>query len=397
MASGIKPQRSPHTRLNPEPAHSMVTQGPIPTSLMPELTSQLSETTYRLQCPHAGVFQCKLTGLAFQMEGEGEVLYKTVQWDEGMLVSTGQMPAGPLFNISCPQGSVSQLHLPHCEIPSGAGLKSLSVAHVSGDDVELLPPLRVTDTHVVVNITDLPLWGLVRRVIPFLTSRGKVLPFLQLLGPKRSILNLVVLPHNVPYQEVGRMQRVGSFIDVCSDCTLSHGEVYSLCCDAVEAELIQPKRVQLYWNYGPNYHPTFQVFLSPHAEEVGLRLLAKAGKGEEAWAARVPLTAGSSSLGGRQTEHAQKGSAEEQLRSARLGFVEQVSKPVLDNVLDRLLQEGVISNGEREALKVETQREERARATIDMVLRKGNESCFVMRRLLYDMDPYLHSTLGFKE
>ena len=50
------------------------------------------------------------------------------------------------------------------------------------------------------------------------------------------------------------------------------------------------QRVQLYWNYGPNYHPTFQVFLSPHAEEVGLRLLAKAGKGEEAWAARVPLT-----------------------------------------------------------------------------------------------------------
>ena len=78
----------------------------------------------------------------------------------------------------------------------------MSVAHVSGDNVELLPPLRVTDTHVVVNITDLSLWGLVRWYIPFLTTRGQVLPFLQPLGPQRSVLNLVVLPHNVPLQEV---------------------------------------------------------------------------------------------------------------------------------------------------------------------------------------------------
>ena len=76
------------------------------------------------------------------------------------------------------------------------------MAHVSGDNVELVPPLRVTDTHVVVNITDLSLWGLVRRFIPFLTTRWQVLPFLQPLGPLDSVLNLVVLPYNVPLQEV---------------------------------------------------------------------------------------------------------------------------------------------------------------------------------------------------
>ena len=75
--------------------------------------------------------------------------------------------------------------------------------------------------------------------------------------------------------------------------------------------------------------------------------------------------------------------------------MKRVSTPVLDNLLDGILLEGVINADEREAVKAETQREERARATIDMVLGKGNESCFVMRRLLYDMDPYLHSTIGF--
>ncbi|KAK6292159.1 hypothetical protein J4Q44_G00379440 [Coregonus suidteri] len=83
----------------------------------------------QLQCSDAGLFQCSLTGLVFLMEGE--VLYKTVQWDENLLHSTGRTPAGPLFSIECPQGSVCQLHLPHCEILSvvnpGAPSSSVSV------------------------------------------------------------------------------------------------------------------------------------------------------------------------------------------------------------------------------------------------------------------------------
>ena len=85
-----------------------------------------------------------------------------------------------------------------------------------------------------------------------------------------------------------------------------------------------------------------------------------------------------------------------QLRCARQSFVERVSKPVLDSLLDGLLQERVINDVERDEVKVETRRAQRARATIDMVLRKGDESCSIMRCLLSDMDPYLYSKLGFK-
>ena len=41
--------------------------------------------------------------------------------------------------------------------------------------------------------------------------------------------------------------------------------------------------------------------------------------------------------------------AEKQLRSARQAFVERVTMPVLDDLLDGLLQEGVISDAEMEA------------------------------------------------
>ena len=88
------------------------------------------------------------------------------------------------------------------------------------------------------------------------------------------------------------------------------------------------------------------------------------------------------------------GSAEEKMHCARKAFVGRVSKPVLDNLLDGLLQDMVINDVEREAVKEETHRAERAEATIDMVLGRGEEACSVMRRLLCDMDPYLHSRLG---
>ncbi len=71
-------------------------------------------------CAHAGQFQCSLTNLVFVMESEGEVLYRVVSWDSGLLDGLGQMrPTGHLYNIDCFNGSISELHLPHCEILSG--------------------------------------------------------------------------------------------------------------------------------------------------------------------------------------------------------------------------------------------------------------------------------------
>ena len=73
----------------------------------------------RFQCPSAGLFQCSITGLVFRMEGEGEMLYRTVHWDRRLLSQSGKRPAGPLFMFRCLKGSVSQLHLPHCQMHSG--------------------------------------------------------------------------------------------------------------------------------------------------------------------------------------------------------------------------------------------------------------------------------------
>ncbi|XP_070998796.1 uncharacterized protein [Oncorhynchus clarkii lewisi] len=86
-------------------------------------------------------------------------------------------------------------------------------------------------------------------------------------------------------------------------------------------------------------------------------------------------------------------SAKLQLRSVRTEFVKRVSRPVLNELLDGLLQHTVINQEEMESVKVIAERAEKARDIIDMVLRKGTESCSRMINLLREIDPYLWSML----
>lgn len=53
------------------------------------------------------------------MAQEAELLYRIVQWDEGLLQSAGKMAAGLLFNIKCSEDALCHLHLPHCETKDG--------------------------------------------------------------------------------------------------------------------------------------------------------------------------------------------------------------------------------------------------------------------------------------
>uniref|UniRef100_A0A8C2ABI2 Uncharacterized protein n=1 Tax=Cyprinus carpio TaxID=7962 RepID=A0A8C2ABI2_CYPCA len=170
----------------------------------PECVQQDDEdkhkTIYRFVCPHAGQFQCSLTSLVFVMKGEGEVLYNIVSWDPGL----GQLrPAGPLYNIECSAGSVSELHFQHCMIFSEENKDCLAVAHFTGGNVEIIQPLKVTETHVIIDIRDLSIFGLIwiKTIFGF-PIKGQVLLFLRPVTVKQKILNVHLLPGNVPVSEV---------------------------------------------------------------------------------------------------------------------------------------------------------------------------------------------------
>ncbi|XP_036804817.1 uncharacterized protein LOC110512963 [Oncorhynchus mykiss] len=145
-----------------------------------EIYDHEGKGAYRFQCPSAGLFQCSITGLVFRMEGEGEVLYRTVHWDTRLLAKSGKRPAGPLFMFRCLKGSVCQLHLPHCEIHSEGGCDFLSVAHVTDDDsMEFLHHHEATESHVILNITGFGKYGITKeQEAPVSPIRALVLLFL---------------------------------------------------------------------------------------------------------------------------------------------------------------------------------------------------------------------------
>ncbi|XP_062289532.1 uncharacterized protein LOC133994300 [Scomber scombrus] len=89
-------------------------------------------------------------------------------------------------------------------------------------------------------------------------------------------------------------------------------------------------------------------------------------------------------------------SAEATLRSVRTEFIDRVSKSNLDQLLDKLLQCGVINDGEMESIKTGS-RADKARDLIDTVRGKGNEPSSHFIAVLCELDPNLSRLLNLTE
>ncbi|XP_053183664.1 uncharacterized protein LOC128366928 [Scomber japonicus] len=397
----------------------------------PKVLTESANISYRFSCPCPGVFRCTLTGLVFGTVQEAELQYRTVQWDESLLQPAGKMAAGPLFNIHSPDGAVSQLRLPHCEtrdVPLPDGL--LSVVHITDDGMSILEPLEITDTHVVVNVPHFSLLGLVWDVVmKFLnmTVRGQVLLFLRPPDDDDDqILDVFLLQGNIPLSEVAAQRGAAENIEISSDCDLSIGQSYSVHCEP-EASIIQPERVQFRTKLGPNFFPTFEVFLTTNPERK--TFMVQDQEGTQVWnrvvkltgsrsenlqrnlQARDVATVGESSTAeespsrGHQPSRgiSQQGNhpaedvipAEERLRSIRTQFVTRVSEPNLDKLLDKLLEFGVINDDEMQLASTKTAAN-KAREVIDMVRRKGTEASSRFIIALREVDPNLSILLNLR-
>eukprot|EP00064_Thunnus_orientalis_P020147 superscaffoldBa00005392_g20279 len=268
----------------------------------------------------------------FDEERQGEVMYRTLIWNDMLLQPARKVPAGPLFSIECAEDSIRQLHLPHCEPEPALVSESLAVVNITEDGMSIIQPLEVTDTHVIVDVPHLSsfgiVWDLIKRFLNFITKPvyGQVLLFLR--PPLRSgkqILSVILLPSNVPLLE----------------------------------------RAHFSDNYGPNYHASYEIILRTSTEEVTLML--RDPDSAQVWQHCLHLPASSSDASSVQNlpRMGDNISADEKLRTVRSAFIYRVSYPVLDKLLDELLGHGVITDAEREAAMAKPRRD-KARDVIDM-------------------------------
>ncbi|KAM9492117.1 uncharacterized protein ACWYII_004092 isoform 2-T2 [Salvelinus alpinus] len=374
-----------------------------PDEFTPEIHDQDNRGEYRFQCPRAGLFQCSITGLVFRMEGEGEVLYKTVHWDMRFLSQNGKRPAGPLFKFRCLKGSVCQLHLPHCEIYNSGGCHFLSVAHVTDDNTEFLPPLEITGTHIIINISGFSAYGEVKdEDSPTVPIRALVLLFYKppVVPEKRSILNVLLLPRNVVIREVQEewKRRNGDkyiYIETNPRCQLTPNKEYELSADLPDEYLIQPKDAEFvdFESY-ENYFPTFQLFIQTVVEQVNILLKDNGGE-ESVWERLIWLPA--SPTDGTSTVSAVSPAAPPAnpsappvgafIRRHRMSLETRLG--LLQPLFLRLRDRGVLIDEEREEVVSKSTKTLQNQALLDMVVRKGARAQEHFYQVLKEVDPCL--------
>ncbi|KAL3979255.1 annexin A1 [Sarotherodon galilaeus] len=337
----------------------------VKSKVVPVVTGALGAVTLNvkewLQCPGPGVFQCTLTGLVFNISQQAELLYKTVQWDEKLLQQSNKMAAGPVFNIKSSKDVVRQLHLPHC-VPKDALLSNcLSVVHISDGDMNVLKPLKITDTHVIVELSHLSSFGLVWDIIRRFWNKekpvlGQVLLFLHLPNPKTQKQNLSVflLPSNIPVEEVRMKHRYSDYIPAPSNCEFFKDCRYTVLCPV--ACRIQPEEEKFHLDFGPNYHPTFEIRLPANTEEVSITVQDQTQT--DVWRRDIDLSDNRSRL--------QSLPPDKHLLLIRKQFVDQVSVSTLNQLLDSLFQQGIINMEEMDSARIKP-RADRARDVIDVV------------------------------
>ncbi|GAA6229923.1 NACHT, LRR and PYD domains-containing protein 1-like, partial [Lates japonicus] len=290
--------------------------------------------------------------------------------------------------------AVCELHLPHCETKDALKIRFLlSVVHITDDGLSILEPLEITDTHVVVKVPHLSAFGLVwdfiqRFINITLPVEGQVLLFLRPPDEGPRILDVFLLQENIPLSEVKAQQEGAKYIRTSSDsdCKLYIGQSYSVHCEP--EDYIQPVRVNFRSKYGPNFHPTFEVFLTSNSNTVTVTVVQDQEK-TEVWKRNVNLP-------GPRRETAQSSvPAEDRLLLVRIKFIDRVTEPVLNQLLDKLLERGIINDEEMQSARAKI-RADKARDVIDTVRKKGAKASSVLIAALCEVDPCLFRELRLR-
>ncbi|KAK6478100.1 caspase recruitment domain-containing protein 8-like [Huso huso] len=320
------------------------------------------------------------------MAAPAEVVYGTEQWEKCPLVPSSLLPAGPLYDINSPSGALEHLSFPHSECSPVQN--HLMVAHYKNGNVELIKPTEVTESHVKIKVNETSPFGLVRRLLKNwldYKSKAQVLLFLRQLSEKKK-LNIFLLSSNVVLHEVQEKQKSCTFIETSSHCDLWENEPYSVSCDLENAH-VQPDTYDFVRDYGPNFPPTFEIFLNNDVKELTVKVINSTRRGKRIYINRTFIFSGFSSSG--------QAPPDERLKAVWTRLIEGLNASVIQSLLDDMLDMNVLNDGEVESVKEgQTCTKDKASCLIDMVRKKGTSASEKLLSKLAERDPALYITLG---
>ncbi|CAK6970255.1 NACHT%2C LRR and PYD domains-containing protein 1b allele 3-like [Scomber scombrus] len=253
---------------------------------------------------------------------------------------------------------------------SHSGCKFLSVAHVIDEGIEFITPHKITETHVIINITGFSGFGNVKdEDSPPDPVQALVLLFYRPLTDPESVLSVLLLPKNIVMRDVLRKRKEYTgderYIETSPHCKLIPKQEYTLSTSPEDdSVLVQPKKAKFYEELDRNYFPSFQVNLETTMRNIKL-FLRDTNSSDSVWERRVCLLSTGVRKPTRQS--ARSLSSNERLKYIRTGFIERISGPVLQSLLDNLFDKDVITESERESADDMQNKRDKARFVIDTI------------------------------
>ncbi|XP_045568575.1 NACHT, LRR and PYD domains-containing protein 1 homolog isoform X2 [Salmo salar] len=349
-----------------------------------------------------GSYECTVSGLRWLCERFVILKYHFRNWDpySHLLKDMQYTQGGPLLDITMELGELEEVHLPHfvCLGTNPSLRNKMKILHVEEHGVSLEEVHEVTRFHAKILHPKFSAFSIILRYI-FSWKVDVHCELMLYLTVKRETLisRLYLFPSNrgqiqaVKQQEMSEGSKRILITNPEQSLKLNSSFRLNIPCSTS----INPQKIQLiHRDNTPSFFRAVMKITGIEMELIGddERIVWKENVPKDEYITETHSTSAVSGAG-RPAESSLTGSAEQQLRSVRTKFVKRVSRAVLNELLDGLLQHTVINQEEMESVKVIAERTEKARDIIDMVLRKGTESCSRMINLLGELDPCLYTEL----
>ncbi|KAM9399082.1 uncharacterized protein ACWYII_031439 isoform 1-T1 [Salvelinus alpinus] len=368
------------------------------------LTSTVQGVTmFRHRTPK-GSYECTVSGLRWLCERDVILKYHFRNWDpySQLLKDMQYTQGGPLLDITMELGELEEVHLPHfvCLGTNPSLRNEMKILHVEEHGVSLEEVHEVTRFHAKILHPKFSAISLILRLLSWNVDVHCELMLYLTVMKETLISRLYLFPWN-PGQ-IQAVEQQESKFQGSKRFPITRPEQSFKLNSSIRLNIpcstsINPQKIHFI------QRDTTPSFFRAVVKMTGIDIEMELFSDDErtVWKEKVSQdeyitdTRSTSAVSGagRPAESSLTGSAEQQLRSVRTKFVKRVSKAVLNGLLDGLLQHTVINQEEMESVKVIAERAEKARDIIDMVLRKGTESCSRMINLLGELDHCLCSQL----
>ncbi|XP_014135725.2 caspase recruitment domain-containing protein 8-like isoform X1 [Falco rusticolus] len=371
--------------------------------VMPEIIKDFSEfhTGYRAYLPGAGIFQCSITGLSFEVNSEVTITYRYDTWTEHLSKADQEtwMPAGPLFHIEVQPRVVQTVYLPHficlavplLSLAEGVNTSLCSIAHFESERMTLKKPTRLIAFSAVLENPSFSLlgvlWRKLRSNLNSLPMHSLVLIFQQ-LNAANTTLHLYLIPDdNSVKQAIEKQERNwnSKFIPKPPPLNpLFFGCVYQVI--STKFVVIMPEAHLPFCYKSPKEQQLFvEIYIRNMAEEIGL-FMTDTRNGAVVW--RASLRSGDINL---PASVSKTFSGTAFMKKYKTELCSRMSQ--LSTILLHLRDVNVINSEEEEEVQSQVTHQRRNQVLLELIEKKGLEAQEQLYCILQKKDPYLIADL----